>query len=243
MGEEYVRAVPQDLSTEIRLWWVDLDAYAATVPLNGLDPDELGRAERMAFTRDAKRFLACRHALRRLLGEALGDSASRMRLVVDGFGKPVLAEGALHFNLSHSGAEALIGLSWGDPVGVDIEVVRAVPDADALAGEHFTPRERAFWVAGPDAARNERFLECWTGKEACMKALGLGLSIQPAAVDLGQVHAVREVDVPVRGGRARVRIRPVRPSAHAVGAVALASPGAVATARRAGRPTGPGQRP
>ena len=90
------------------------------------------------------------------------------------FGKPRLVNvDWLQFNLSHSGHRCLIGIATAFAIGVDIEVVRGVPDADALARLHFTPQEQADWAQVAKPGRDRAFLTCWTRKEACVKALGI----------------------------------------------------------------------
>ena len=144
MSDPYLERVPHELSTDVELWRVDLDAYAEGVALDGLCAHEYARAARMALGRDAQRYLASRHALRHVLATALDRSPESLVIEPDDFGKPHLAgESALHFNLSHSAHECLIGVSEDRPIGVDIEVVHKVVDADTLARAYFTDDERA----------------------------------------------------------------------------------------------------
>ncbi len=221
MSAEQLRVVSHGLSPDVHLLWVDLDAYASTVPLDGLEPAELARAERMAFRRDGIRFLAARHALYCVLAQALGRSREQVALSFGEFGKPKLVDGDLQFNLSHSGPEALIGLSRDRAIGVDIEQVRVVPDADALVREHFTEAEQAYWASGAAATRDRRFLECWTRKEACVKALGGGVSIALATLDVGNVEPPRTVAVPSRAEWPQVTVCSVAPPSETVAAVAV----------------------
>ena len=58
-------------------------------------------------------------------------------------------------------------------VGVDLEVVREVPEADGIAASTFTAEERAAWAAAGGGAAG--FLRVWTRKEALLKALGVGV--------------------------------------------------------------------
>ena len=72
-------------------------------------------------------------------------------------GKPDLAgtaRGALAFNLSHSGDRALIGRTSGVAIGVDVEALRALPDATRIYGGHeYTQSNARFAVAvDPDNA-------------------------------------------------------------------------------------------
>jgi 4'-phosphopantetheinyl transferase len=78
--------------------------------------------------------------------------------------------------MSHSGDRALVALTAEGRVGVDLEVVRDVPDAPRIAERFFSNEECAALDAlGREAWRGAFFL-CWTRKEAFIKALGAGLS-------------------------------------------------------------------
>jgi 4'-phosphopantetheinyl transferase len=73
-------------------------------------------------------------------------------------------------------------------VGVDVEPVRAFPDAAAVVERFFSPRERQAYRACAPGERLAAFFTLWTRKEAYVKALGLGLSLDLAgfAVSLDQ---------------------------------------------------------
>lgn len=233
MNGEYLRPVPHDLPYDMQLWWVNLDAAGTLAGRRGLTTGDLERAERMGTASLARRFLASRCAMYHLLAEALGRAPEAIALSSNPFGKPELVDDGLHFNLSHSGAEALIGLSRRMAIGVDIERIRDVKNAPAIVRTHFTASERAEWGRAGAPLRDRVFLGCWTRKEACLKALGTGIAISPAMVDAGvAVAEPRTVHVPVARGDAEVAVWSVRPLASAA-AVALASPEAVSVAQRA----------
>ncbi len=168
---------------DLRLWRVDLDAarFDDDVPTAA----EQQRAARFVRANDGRRYLAAHAALRHLLGTHEVGSAGAN-------GKPALASPPPHFNLSRRGGTALIGLSDTHEIGVDVEPLQPMADADELAQLHFTPRERDA-VAREHGARG--FLRCWTRKEACMKATGLGLSLPPSAFECGADAALSRVQV------------------------------------------------
>ncbi|HKY95915.1 MAG TPA: 4'-phosphopantetheinyl transferase superfamily protein, partial [Kiloniellales bacterium] len=101
-------------------------------------------------------------------------------------GKPrveshALAGRPLDFSLSHSGRQALVGIAIGTGhIGVDLEA-RGVPaDFRALAQRNFTAEEQRWLFAAPAATQGLRFLQCWTRKEAYLKAIGKGFSRNPS---------------------------------------------------------------
>ncbi|HKI94024.1 MAG TPA: 4'-phosphopantetheinyl transferase superfamily protein [Gemmatimonadales bacterium] len=233
MSEPYLRSIRHDLPYDVQLWWVDLDASGVLAGRGGLTTSDLERAERMATAQLARRFLASRCAIYHLLAEALGRSPASIALSVNPFGKPELVDGSMHFNLSHSGADALIGLSGSSPIGVDIERIREVENAAEIVRAQFTERERAEWGRASAATRDRAFLECWTRKEACLKALGTGIAVSPMLVETGGADTEpRTVQVAPRGAGAEVTVWSVERSSAAA-AVALASLDAVGNVQRA----------
>jgi 4'-phosphopantetheinyl transferase len=231
-----IRRIPNQIPGDLRLWWVDLDAYAAFDPLVGLEDSDYARADRMAFELDARRLLASRHVLRWLVAEALGRSPRQLVIEADRFGKPRLLDSTVRFSLSRSGRYGLVGVSRELEVGVDVELIRPVPDAEGLAKNHFTAVERVEWQrAGPEH-RDRRFLECWTRKEACAKALGTGLLIQPALIEVGCAGDVRVLSIQPGGPPCDVTVCSLNPSVEVVAAVAVATKEAAEVARRASSP-------
>jgi 4'-phosphopantetheinyl transferase len=145
-----------------------------------LSEDERQRAGRILLARERRRFTAARALLRRLLGERLGVPAAAVELTYGRRGKPELggvhADAGLHFNLSHRDGIAAYALARGRALGVDVETVRALPEADDIARRAFSARECAAYFALEARERPLAFFNCWTRKEAFVKALGEGLS-------------------------------------------------------------------
>jgi 4'-phosphopantetheinyl transferase len=165
-----------------------------------------------------RRYLAARHALRCVLGAALDLPPARVAIEVDALGKPHVANGTLHFNASRSAHLALVAVSTRDPVGVDIELARGLDDADRLARTTLTESEQREWERGRDT---RAFLGCWTRKEACLKALGVGLTVPPASVAAGFDTAERVVAVPLGDRRVPVHLCSID-CAEYLAAIALA---------------------
>jgi 4'-phosphopantetheinyl transferase len=150
-----------------------------------LSADERRRADRFHFRRDREHFVAARGGLREILGRYTGAAPGSLRFSYDGFGKPSLsgpapgveAGGAPpRFNVSHSGGVALYAVTAGREVGVDIERVREDFAGLDIARNFFSPDEVAALSALPAGERAAAFFDCWTRKEAYIKARGQGLS-------------------------------------------------------------------
>jgi 4'-phosphopantetheinyl transferase len=144
-----------------------------------LSYEERLRASRFCFERDRHRFIVVRARLRHLLASRLGMRPDAVELVYGPRGKPELsrslADADLCFNVSHSEDLAVYAFSRGREVGVDIETVRELRDADEIAARFFSPRENEAYLALDLRDRPAGFFNCWTRKEAFIKALGDGL--------------------------------------------------------------------
>jgi 4'-phosphopantetheinyl transferase len=145
-----------------------------------LSDAERQRASRFMFERDRRRFTVARARLRQLLAARLGVEPESVELAYGTHGKPALArrstDSDLRFNVSHSADVAVYAFAGGREVGIDVEVVRAIADADDIAARSFSPRENEAYLALDPQDRPLGFFNCWTRKEAFIKALGDGLS-------------------------------------------------------------------
>ncbi len=111
-----------------------------------------------------------------MLGARLNLPPDDVPLETDATGKPHVTDSGVCFNVSHAGGRGLIVVCTR-PVGVDLEPVRRITDAGAIARRFFTSAEQTsiFRDDNPDGV-SRRFLQCWTLKEALLKARGVGLS-------------------------------------------------------------------
>jgi 4'-phosphopantetheinyl transferase len=170
-----------------RLWLVSLLDEPLPEHWQACNADEHARAGRFKFELHARRYRAAHAALRLILSGALNLPAKAIEWRVGTHGKPHLS-GAItgwHMNMSHSEDWALIGLSEAAPIGVDIECAKPLADLDQLAAQHFTPLEQAALGQAGSAAFVMGFYELWCRKEACLKALGSGLTIEPQRFECG----------------------------------------------------------
>jgi 4'-phosphopantetheinyl transferase len=113
-------------------------------------------------------------------------------------GKPALTDGAddtPRFNISHSGDVALLGICEGREIGVDIEFWRDLRDEEALARRYFSVGEVNEYCELSPGEQTAGFFNCWSRKEAYIKALGRGLSLPLAGfqVSLAPGREVRLV--------------------------------------------------
>lgn len=144
---------------------------------NCLSKGERDRANRFLHARDRTLFALTRAVLRCLLSEATSVPADKILFTEGHYGKPRLAGiGGPHFNVSHSGSWALIGLSDSRPIGVDIEAMRRAGDELELARSFFSDPEYRALEGLENGMLLQSFYKIWTCKEAVLKALGAGIS-------------------------------------------------------------------
>ena len=169
---------------EVQVWCVrtaNLSADLLTRYEVLLDADEVARVRRLKFERDRVLQLAAHALLRVALAAAADHAANEWRFVRTENGKPKLAQGLLgpSFNLTHTPGLAACALSWHGDVGIDAEHDRSGAAPMELTETVFTSREQTMLKNLPSIERARAFFDLWTLKEAAMKAVGLGLALEP----------------------------------------------------------------
>ena len=145
-----------------------------------LTAEESDRAAGFHFARHQRRFIIRRAILRQLLAAYQGGRAERVCLRPGPFGKPFIpgqdGPAGIRFSCSHSADLGLIAISRGRELGSDLEQHRELSDADDLAADCFSAAEVKELTGLPAPWKTKGFFNCWTRKEAYVKATGLGLS-------------------------------------------------------------------
>lgn len=235
-----------DLSTdEVHVWRVDLavttEQLAACQRL--LAEEELARADRFRFARHRRRHIVGWAAVRRLLGAYSNRQPGRLSFAYGRKGKPALEDDpTLEFNLTHSRDLALIAVGRGGAVGIDVECLKPLADADDIARRFFSRREVEAYLEQPQALRQRAFFTCWTRKEAFVKALGEGLflSLDRFDVSLAPGEPARVLAIDGSAGEAAGwSLRSIEPAAGFVGA--LATPWRPRAVRALHLPRDPGE--
>jgi 4'-phosphopantetheinyl transferase len=182
---------PDLAADEVHVWtlFLNISAKQELELLGLLADDERDRAGRFVFAAHRRRFMACRGRLRQILAAYLNDRPERLTFRYSPQGKPSLdhtCAGALDFNTSHAADLALVAVSGAGPIGVDVEHIRPLTaDLLGLAQQHFTLAERGELAALAPNQQLAAFFRGWTRKEAIIKALGTGLSIQLEQLEVG----------------------------------------------------------
>lgn len=173
-------------SHQVDVWRARLD-----LPIDALDQleailsgDEKQRAARFHFQPDRERFIAAHGCLRDILTRYLHCGPDQLRFSTNPHGKPALRDRKLEFNLTHSGDFALVAVTQERKVGVDIERMRQGISSQVIARQYFSRSEVSELLALPSEQWETGFFNCWTRKEAYIKAQGLGLSLPLESFDV-----------------------------------------------------------
>jgi 4'-phosphopantetheinyl transferase len=171
---------------EIHVWLVHLDQENITEYEQIISTDELIRADKFRFQSDRNRFIKGRGILRKILGGYLRADPNKLRFSYNQFGKPYLCgkiESKLRFNLSHSENLALYAFGFNREVGIDIEQRKVNFIEEGVISICLTQKETEHFYSLTPIEQNLFFFDCWTKKEAYLKANGCGLSFSPNEVE------------------------------------------------------------
>ena len=170
--------------------YVDLsvDASREAEALDWLDEAERARLRRFHYPRPRRQFTLCRAALRSLLCGKLGCRNEDLSFGASKFGKPFARVGGVAasavFNVSHSGRHGLIAFAQEGRIGVDVEDRTAERDLDGYTRILFAPVERNALETASGSRKVDLFYSLWTMKEALIKAVGAGLSLDTAEFEI-----------------------------------------------------------
>ena len=180
---------------EAHVWRIEL----AGADAGALTGEERARAARIRTESGQVRWISARAALRTILARHLGTGPADVPLRLGPHGKPELAldPAPLRFNLSHSGDLALIALSAGREVGIDVELIDPTRRFGELARVGLDSESAQAVRAADPRERPGVFYSAWTRREAAVKCLGVGLggpqpakpAIEVVSVDAGPGYA------------------------------------------------------
>jgi 4'-phosphopantetheinyl transferase len=220
-------AYPALSEGEVHVWSANLDRPTPRF-YRWLSSSEAQKAERLYFERDRNRYIVCHGLLREILGDYLGIEPGSIEFYYSKNNKPALGgksdKKKLHFSLSHSEGMALYALTVGREIGVDIEYVRDIPEMEKLAERFFAPRESEVLKILSDGRKKEAFFNCWTRKEAFIKATGDGLSypLDKFEVSLVPDEPARLISIEGDAGEAaRWSIKDLKPASGYAAAFAV----------------------
>jgi len=166
---------------EVHVWRAALDQPQSLSDFYAvLAPGEKDRAARFHFQKDREHFITARGLLRRLLSGYLKIKPHDLSFGYSAYGKPFLVgeqAGDLRFNVSHSHGLALFAFAHDRDLGIDLEQIRPEVAGEQIAERFFSAGEVTTLRRLPASQQAAAFFNCWTRKEAYIKARGEGLSL------------------------------------------------------------------
>ncbi len=181
----------------VDVWRARLDRRTAALEA-WLSTDERERATRFRFDRDRDRWVAAHAVLRGVLARYLAESPQAVMFAVGEHDKPELAahHGAdrPRFNLAHSGDLALIAVTRGEEVGIDVETVQDRPDLLEVARRVLAREVVAALERVSPSERPASFFRAWVRHEAQVKCRGTGITDTDADTDTDESVVVVDID-------------------------------------------------
>lgn len=156
---------------------LDLSAADQARAAQCLSTEEQARSARYLRPTDRQRFAAGRGQMRQILSVYCQIAPEALQFHQNPQGKPALVDHPMCFNLSHSSDVAVLAVTHGQAVGIDLETNTRQADYTNIARRFFAPSETEALLALTPTQQAQAFLNIWTRKEAYIKALGVGLSI------------------------------------------------------------------
>lgn len=167
-------------NNEVHIWLVDIknNVHDLEFYCKLLFAEELDQANRFHFEKDRIRHVITHGILRLLISRYLGIKPDEILFTYNKRRKPEIVNKSnkkLCFNLSHSGNYILFAFSWDRKLGIDIELEKQIKDADGIIERFCSEHEKKEYFSFPPESRSKIFFNCWTRKEAYIKARGDGL--------------------------------------------------------------------
>lgn len=189
-------------SQEVHLWKTNLQQSSINIKnsFKILNQEEKIKAQRFHFEKHQHRFILARSSLKRILSLYLSIPPETIALDYSDYGKPQLVDHLnkkqLQFNLSHSQDLAIYAITPYYLIGVDLEYIRPMPDAETLAKRFFSDQEFVTINRLPTVKKEQEFFTLWTAKEAYLKAIGKGISGGLEKVEISTDYPVKFITLP-----------------------------------------------
>ncbi len=142
-----------------------------------LSLEERQRANRFHFENDQRSFIIYHSCKRLILSRYLNKNPKEIEIFLQEKGKPFLRNESITFNLSHTKEMAILAVTNGVGIGVDIEKIKPTSGYLEIAKRFFHPDEYSYLLNISEThLQRQQFFIIWTAKEAILKATGEGIA-------------------------------------------------------------------
>jgi 4'-phosphopantetheinyl transferase len=172
---------------EIHIWYSTIDErYEKLLTNSFLSVNEKRNAARFSYDIDSYLFTVRHNLLRIILGDYLSCDPLKIKFNSNHYQKPhiVHPNTNIHFNISVSSNRFVAVFCKYATIGIDIELIRQIDDIKQLSYDYFTKAEIEWITTQPESILNAAFFYLWSKKEALVKAIGKGLSINLNTIDV-----------------------------------------------------------
>ncbi|HET7631002.1 MAG TPA: 4'-phosphopantetheinyl transferase superfamily protein [Gemmatimonadaceae bacterium] len=175
-------APPLLSGNDIHVWHATLAATPENLSgaMELLPVGERDKTALVASEAQRARLTLSRAWVRGILAKYLNQAGPDIAIRRSPRGKPTVEAGdgaePLQFSVSHAGDHMLVAVTRSDDVGVDLERMTRVADAERIAARFFARAEYDALLALPADQRADAFFRAWVRKEAVVKALGTGIA-------------------------------------------------------------------
>lgn len=156
------------------------DTHTLSHLLTHISELELVRYNAFRFEKDKRLFLISHAMMRLVLSEITNTNPHNLIFEFNEFGKPSLTHfPEISFNLSHSHSVAVLAIGQNPHISIGVDVEHRSKNAEfiGLIQRFFAPTEIMQFIHKNRHEQNQLFYGLWTLKEAYLKALGIGLSL------------------------------------------------------------------
>lgn len=167
------------LPGEIHIWcinWTGMNIFF-TESWDLMTAQEKEQVKWYHYNDDKMRCAIGKIVTRLLLSQYLQVGNSKIEIYKKKYGKPyhkqIDGKKSVQFSISHSGEMVLVAFSYFENIGVDVEMIKDLPEFKRIAKNFFTKNE-AMEIEKQNTPN--MFYRYWTAKEAYLKALGVGIA-------------------------------------------------------------------
>lgn len=182
-------SIPIPEPDTVHLWHINLRQpnEVITQLTQVLSANEMQRVKRFVHLADRQASIVSKGSLRSILAQYLNMTAMAITFCQSTTGKPYLQPSLtkqhLTFNISHSHDRAVIAVANNQAVGVDIEYEKRHHNFRAIIKRYFSNSEAAHLLSLSEQTLQSKFVQCWTVKEAIVKASGDGLAVALSQIE------------------------------------------------------------
>lgn len=178
---------------EIHLWHTDAFVYE-DVYFNFLSDKEKKEANEITRPTIKEAFIRNKYLMRIVLSKYIKKRPEEIVVFRNKYGKPFI-NSDISFNVSHSKNAFVIALQRQAALGIDIEYICPKAEEAGMLSQIATDAEQKTYTAFTLDTRSRFFHRLWSRKEACIKAVGKGFSMDPKLISVWPDNALRQVIV------------------------------------------------